>query len=168
MTKSLTAGLTFFLSNYCAQRIESTSSSPSEDRKITRNTTGQEPWCPVPWDCSTLVQRHAHACCEWIFTRHITRLLCRQKAALGQVIFGPSFTCVFFAISLRQSGSFTLWNWLTKIKNDLPFISGAGFWPLVDLDSYSLIPIKFIPLFINMCSSAEYLFERDCEQDICR
>ncbi len=98
----------------------------------------------------------AHAWYEWIFkvlpgTSLISTL---QKAALGQIIFGPSFTCVFFATSLMQSGSFTLGNWFKKIKNDLPqaFISGAGFWPLVDLVSYSLIPIKFIPLFINMCS----------------
>jgi protein Mpv17 len=50
-----------------------------------------------------------------------------------------------------QSGQFTIGNWVQKIKNDLPgaWLSGAAFWPLVDLISYSMIPIKFIPLFIN-------------------
>jgi len=155
VTKSLTAGLTFFLSDYCAQRIESPSSSPSEDKDNDKKYN----WTRTLVSCAVglfYFGPAAHAWYEWIFkvlpgTSLISTL---QKAALGQVIFGPSFTCVFFATSLMQSGSFTLGNWLTKIKNDLPqaFISGAGFWPLVDLVSYSLIPIKFIPLFINMCS----------------
>ena len=73
---------------------------------------------------------------------------------MGQMIFGPSFTCVFFATSLLQSGNFSLGNWVRKIKTDLPgaWLSGVGFWPLVDLISYSLIPPRWIPLFINVCS----------------
>lgn len=161
MTKSLTAGLTFFLSDYCAQRIESprssssSSSSPS-DEKDNENTHN---WTRTLVSCAVglfYFGPAAHAWYEWIFKvlPGTTLISTLQKAALGQIIFGPSFTCVFFATSLMQSGSFTLGNWFKKIKNDLPqaFISGAGFWPLVDLVSYSLIPIKFIPLFINMCS----------------
>jgi protein Mpv17 len=77
-----------------------------------------------------------------------------QKAALGQIIFGPSFTCVFFATALLQSGTFSLGNWFTKIKNDLPgaWMAGLGFWPLVDLVSYSMIQPQWIPLFVNSCS----------------
>ena len=53
-----------------------------------------------------------------------------------------------------QSGQFNLGNWVQKIKRDLPgaWISGLGFWPLVDFISFSVIPVKFIPLFINLCS----------------
>merc|ERR1719215_2385477 len=77
-----------------------------------------------------------------------------KKATLGQLIFGPSFTCVFFAISLLQSGSFTLMNFVNKVKSDLPpaWRAGLGFWPLVDLVSYSMIPPAYIPLFVNFCS----------------
>ena len=77
-----------------------------------------------------------------------------QKAAMGQLFFGPSFTCIFFATSLLQAGNFTLGNWLRKIRSDFvgAWIAGVGFWPLVDLVSYSLVPMQWIPLFINICS----------------
>lgn len=77
-----------------------------------------------------------------------------QKAALGQLFFGPSFTCIFFATSLLQSGTFTFGNWFRKIRDDLPtaWAAGLGFWPLVDLVSYSMIDPKWIPLFVNSCS----------------
>jgi len=160
LTKSLTAGLTFFLSDYTAQRME----KPTEkvDDKATKKRAAK-PW-KHDWT-RTLVScavglfyfgPAAHAWYEWIFavlpgTSLVSTL---QKAALGQVLFGPSFTCIFFATSLMQSGSFTVGNWIQKIKKDLPgaFISGAGFWPLVDIISFSLVPVKFIPLFINFCS----------------
>jgi protein Mpv17 len=53
-----------------------------------------------------------------------------------------------------QAGDFTLSSWVSKIKNDLPtaWLAGVGFWPLVDFVSYALVPLKFIPLFINLCS----------------
>ena len=53
-----------------------------------------------------------------------------------------------------QSGSFSIGNWLSKIRQDLPgaWAAGLSFWPLVDLVSYSLIPAKWIPLFVNFCS----------------
>ena len=77
-----------------------------------------------------------------------------QKATLGQLIFGPSFTCVFFATSLMQAREFSLGNWFSKIRNDLPgaWVAGLSFWPLVDLVSYSLVPVHLIPLFVNACS----------------
>jgi len=77
-----------------------------------------------------------------------------QKAAMGQMFFGPSFTCIFFASALIQSGSFSLGNWFQKIKQDLfgAWVAGIGFWPLVDLISYGLVPPRYIPLFVNVCS----------------
>ena len=67
---------------------------------------------------------------------------------------GPSFTCVFFAVSLLQSGTFSIGNFLSKVQRDLPgaWKAGLGFWPLVDLVSYSLIAPQYIPLFVNFCS----------------
>ena len=73
---------------------------------------------------------------------------------MGQLLFGPSFTCIFFATSLIQTGNFTLGNWMRKMKSDLfgAWLAGVGFWPLVDLVSYSLVPKRYIPLFINVMS----------------
>ncbi|KAI2497282.1 hypothetical protein MHU86_17201 [Fragilaria crotonensis] len=76
-----------------------------------------------------------------------------QKAGLGQLIFGPTFTCIFFASALLQSGNFTMQTWFRKIKNDLPgaWAAGLGFWPLVDLVSYSMVALNGFH-FINVCS----------------
>ena len=67
---------------------------------------------------------------------------------------GPSFTCVFFAVSLLQSGTFSIGNFLSKVQRDLPgaWKAGLGFWPLVDFVSYSLVAPQYIPLFVNSCS----------------
>ena len=97
----------------------------------------------------------AHAWCTMIFCLFpkTSLVFTLQKAALGQVIFGPSFTCVFFAASLIQCRNFSLGTWLEKIKSNLfrAWASGLGFWPLVDLVSYSLLPPQWIPLFVNLC-----------------
>lgn len=153
LTKSLTAGTTFLLSDYTAQSIERQSENKDEGKGSKHDWT------------RTLVSAAvglfyfgpaAHAWYEMIFkllpgTSLFSTL---QKAILGQLIFGPAFTCVFFATSLMQGGTFSLGSWVSKIKSDLPgaWLAGVGFWPLVDFVSYALVPIKFIPLFINLCS----------------
>ena len=149
LTKSSTAGIIFALSDYLAQRIEQKNDKkkPALDRTrlLASTLVGFLYFGPA-----------AHYWYEWIF-----RLLpgtgigsTVQKALLGQLIFGPSFTCVFFATSLLQAGEFSLAAWGRKIREDLPgaWLAGVGFWPLVDLISYSVIPVIWIPLFINLCS----------------
>lgn len=150
LTKSYTAGLIFGLSDYIAQTIEKNpedkkGSKINITRLITSALVGLLYFGPA-----------AHYWYEIIFALLPGSSLWStlQKAFWGQVIFGPSFTCIFFATSLIQSGQFSLKAWGQKIKSDLPgaWLAGAGFWPLVDLVSYSMIPVKWIPLFINMCS----------------
>lgn len=81
------------------------------------------------------------------------------KAALGQIFFGPLVTCVFFAAACYQQDR-SLRHLPAKIKRDLiPVqIAGSGFWPFVDLVSYSYIPIEYIPLFINVASFVWTIF----------
>jgi hypothetical protein len=150
LTKSFTAGVIFGLSDLLAQKLEK-SSDESKDQ-------------PLVWTrliASALVGLlyfgpAAHYWYDWIF-----KLLpgtglgsTLQKAFWGQVLFGPSFTCIFFAASLLQAGTFSLGSWGSKIRSDLPgaWLAGAGYWPLVDFISYSVVPVKWIPLFVNMCS----------------
>jgi len=151
LTKSCTAGLIFGLSDLLAQNIEG-GSSKSEDgnkldwtRMIATTLVGLLYFGPA-----------AHYWYEWIFrlipgTSLVSTI---YKAFWGQVLFGPSFTCIFFATSLLQSGEFSLKSWWTKIRTDLPgaWLAGVGYWPIVDLISYSVIPINLIPLFVNMAS----------------
>jgi len=151
LTKSLTAGCIFALSDYCAQRLEcQQAKSPKTcklnwTRILTAGAVGLFYFGPA-----------AHYWYDMIFrllpgTSLVSTL---QKATLGQLLFGPSFTCIFFATSLLQAGTFSIGNWLRKIKNDLPsaWLAGIGFWPLVDLVSYSIISKEYIPLFVNVCS----------------
>mmetsp|Transcript_17365 Transcript_17365/g.37640 ORF Transcript_17365/g.37640 Transcript_17365/m.37640 type:complete len:299 (-) Transcript_17365:255-1151(-) len=152
LTKSITASLIFGLSDFSAQQIEGGGNDEEGNKRskdwtriLTASLVGLLYFGPA-----------AHAWYETIFkvlpgTSLVSTL---QKAALGQLLFGPSFTCVFFASSLVQSGTFSLSNWFAKIKQDLPgaWAAGLSFWPLVDLVSYSLIPPKWIPLFVNFCS----------------
>lgn len=150
-TKSLTAGCIFALSDYCAQRLECQQAKFPKPCKLnwtrilTAGAVGLFYFGPA-----------AHYWYDMIFrllpgTSLVSTL---QKATLGQLLFGPSFTCIFFATSLLQAGTFSIGNWFHKIKNDLPsaWLAGIGFWPLVDLVSYSVISKEYIPLFVNVCS----------------
>lgn len=149
VTKSVTACFIFGLSDWVAQRLSTT--DKKEDNKydlkrtITSSLVGLLYFGPA-----------AHA---WYY--HIFRLFpgtglagTVQKAVMGQLLFGPSFTCIFFATALMNSGNFSLGSWWNKIRTDLPgaWAAGLGFWPFVDLVSYSLIAPQWIPLFVNTCS----------------
>jgi protein Mpv17 len=147
VTKSVTAGCIFLLSDYLAQRLEKKEAKGPYNwtRTLTTAAVGLFYFGPA-----------AHAWYGMIFRAFPgTGLLSTmQKATMGQLFFGPSFTCIFFAASLVQTGQFSLPNWFRKIRSDLPgaWLAGLGFWPLVDLISYSAVPVQFIPLFVNLCS----------------
>jgi len=149
LTKSITAGFIFALSDYTAQNLNSDSSTTATQmnwiRTVSSGLVGLLYFGPA-----------AHVWYQMIFQilPGTSLLSTLGKATLGQLIFGPSFTCVFFAVSLIQAKSFTLQNWMTKIQTDLPraWVAGLSFWPLVDLISYSMVPKNYIPLFINFCS----------------
>jgi protein Mpv17 len=145
VTKSFTAGILFALSDYTAQQINRDSKGMNWVRTLSSGLVGLVYFGPA-----------AHTWYKIIFRLFPSTSLVStlQKAAMGQIIFGPSFTCVFFAVSLLQARSFTLNNWWNKIQMDLPkaWIAGLSFWPLVDLVSYSIVPKDWIPLFVNFCS----------------
>jgi protein Mpv17 len=161
LTKSITAGIIFGLSDYLAQCIEGKSDGTSSDAG---NVNGSMVASRFDWTrllATTLVGLlyfgpAAHYWYEWIFRLFpSTSLLSTMyKAFWGQVLFGPSFTCIFFATSLLQAGDFSLQAWWRKIRTDLPgaWVAGVGYWPIIDLFSYSIVPVKLIPLFINMAS----------------
>jgi len=155
LTKSLTAGIIFGMSDWCAQLIELGEGDEVEEsegggglvlsRILASFLVGLLFFGPA-----------ANAWYGMIFkilpsTSLISTL---QKAALGQIFFGPAFTCVFFAAGMIQSGAFSLGAWMGKIRSDLPGVwaSGLGYWPLVDFISYKVVPVKWIPLFVNFCS----------------
>jgi len=133
LTKSITASFIFGLSDYTAQKLEQKSSKENEikvdmGRVLTASLVGL-----------LYFGAAAHTWYSMIFkilpgTSLASTL---QKAMLGQLLFGPSFTCIFFATALIHTNSFTLGNWFEKIRRDLPgawkAVSNYFFFPFVSL-----------------------------------
>ena len=147
LTKSVTAGAIFGLSDATAQSLDT--------------PDGGRDWARTAVSCLVGLCYFGPAAHAWYDT--VFRLFPEGgvkstliKSALGQMFFGPTFTCVFFLASLvavlglRQG----LASWPGKIRQDLvaTWAAGLGFWPFVDLVSYGFIPAKWIPLFVNSCS----------------
>jgi protein Mpv17 len=150
LTKSATAAIVFGLSDWVAQLIERKGDEEKKEpvaftRILSAFLVGLLFFGPA-----------ANLWYDMIFkVLPSTSLLSTlQKAALGQIFFGPTFTCVFFGAGMIESGSFSLGGWIEKIKNDLPGVwaSGLGYWPLVDFISYKVVPVQWIPLFVNFAS----------------
>lgn len=78
------------------------------------------------------------------------------KTLMGQALFGPTITCVFFAATLIANSGLAkgLSQLPQKIRQDLlvTWSSGLCFWPFVDLICYSFVPVKWIPLSYNIAS----------------
>jgi protein Mpv17 len=160
-TKSITAGCIFAMSDLLAQSLSKNSESDNtkNDSTSSNSDSNKIVWSRVFTSMAVglfYFGPAAHYWYTWIFqilpsTSLVSTI---QKAILGQLFFGPSFTCIFFATSLLQSGTFTFTNWINKIRNDLPsaWLAGASYWPIVDLISYSYIAPQYIPLFVNICS----------------
>jgi len=153
LTKSMTAAVIFGLSDWCAQLIEREGSSSDAEkagsvvfsRVIASFLVGLLFFGPVADWWYGMMFRYLPS------TSLVSTL---YKALLGQIFFGPAFTCVFFFAGLVQSGTFTLAAWLAKIQTDLFTIwaSGLCYWPLVDFVSYKVVPVQWIPLFVNTAS----------------
>lgn len=144
LTKSATAGVVFGLSDLVAQRIEGS----------------EYDWCRVAACASVglcFFGPAAHWWLEALTARWPSSGLRATliKTLLGQVIFGPAITCVFFASSCVAAGGLAGLSALpAKIRADFwgVQVAGVGFWPFVDLVSFRFLRTAYIPLFANACS----------------
>lgn len=73
-----------------------------------------------------------------------------KKMVLGQTVYGPAITAVFFsgnAYMQGESGS----EIFARLKRDLvpTFKSGLMFWPLCDFITYRYVPVHLQPLVSN-------------------
>jgi protein Mpv17 len=168
LTKSLTAGLIFGLSDVCAQFIEGGRASDEGEGKETKAAIiSSSRVLDASIDAFSRVLAAslvgilffgpaAHYWYEAIFRLlpSTSLLSTLQKALLGQIFFGPAFTAVFFGAGMVRHGDFTLGGWYDKVRCDLPAVwrAGLGYWPLVDFISYKIVPVRWIPLFVNFCS----------------
>ncbi|KAL3769471.1 hypothetical protein ACHAWU_008880 [Discostella pseudostelligera] len=161
LTKSLTAGVIFGFSDWVSQLIE----QKNQDGTTTTTSSSSSPDGRSRILASFLVGTlffgpAAHAWYAAIFSLLPSTTLpsTLAKAALGQVIFGPCFTCVYFLANMlsRPNGfqSFTFSSYKNKIISDLPsvWMSGLGYWPLVDLLGYAYVNPNYMPLYVNGAS----------------
>ena len=146
LTKAVSSGLVFGASDWCAQGLEAPGGASDWQRLLTCALVGAL-FGPAAHFWYRLMQRR--------FPRQRARdTLC--KTVLGQTVFGPCFTVLFFAAMLyRQSGVSGLLQLQRKLGRDfLPTqLAGLGFWSTVDLLSYSCVVPRlgeaWIPLFAS-------------------
>ena len=151
VTKSVTAACIFGISDIVAQRIETGQDGIDWLRLLSGALVGLCYFGPAAHAWYAAVQR--------LFPRSTIRAVL-TKMALGQLIFGPIFTVVYFAAALVAAGGLPGLSGLPdKVAEDLlpTIVAGLGFWPLVDLFSFAVIAKRkdgeaWLPLFVNAAS----------------
>lgn len=153
ITKSLTAGVTFALSDLTAQRLQRQAQRVDTKRTLTTALIGLLYFGPA-----------LHVYLEWLTrmipgTSLVSTLL---KTLVGQLGFGPAVTCVFFgAFLVAEDGLMGgLRQWPRKMRQDLlgVWASELCYWPFVDLLCFSLVPVPWIPLAYNLANYAWTIF----------
>ncbi|MFQ6639618.1 hypothetical protein Gotur_016574 [Gossypium turneri] len=76
-----------------------------------------------------------------------------KKMFLGQAVFGPLVTTVFFSYNAALQGE-NAEEIAARLKRDLlpTLISGAMFWPNCDFVTYKFVPVHLQPLMNSSCS----------------
>lgn len=151
LTKSVTSGIIFALSDTVGQSIALSAQGYDLRRSLTSLVVGLCYFGP--------------ALHYWLGL--ITKLIpgdgvvqTMLKTLIGQSIFGPTITGVFFAAALISSNGLIagLRQLPAKVRQDLlkTWAAGLGFWPFVDLACYGLVQpyfgTKWIPLTYNIAS----------------
>ncbi|KAB2030271.1 hypothetical protein ERO13_D05G211700v2 [Gossypium hirsutum] len=74
-----------------------------------------------------------------------------KKMFLGQAVFGPLVTTVFFSYNAALQGE-NAEEIAARLKRDLlpTLISGAMFWPTCDFVTYKFVPVHLQFLFLHM------------------
>jgi protein Mpv17 len=160
LTKSFTAGIIFGFSDWVAQIIEQRKEQNGTDTAPPSSSDGRSRIIASFLVGTLFFGPAAHAWYAAIFALLPSTTLpsTLSKAALGQVIFGPLFTCVYFLANMlsRPNGfqSFTFASFKNKVVSDLPSVwtSGLGYWPLVDLIGYGYVNPNYMPLYVNGAS----------------
>ncbi|XP_015866897.3 uncharacterized protein LOC107404462 [Ziziphus jujuba] len=76
-----------------------------------------------------------------------------KKMAMGQMLYGPVMTVVFFSTNAHLQGENGA-EIVARLKRDLlpTMISGAMYWPLCDFITFRFIPVHLQPLVSNSFS----------------
>ncbi|XP_072978498.1 uncharacterized protein [Typha angustifolia] len=76
-----------------------------------------------------------------------------KKMAIGQTIYGPIMTTIFFSFNAVLQGETTS-EIIARLKRDLipTFKSGLVYWPMCDFITFRFIPVRLQPLVSNSFS----------------
>ncbi|XAR52906.1 hypothetical protein NMG60_11021236 [Bertholletia excelsa] len=76
-----------------------------------------------------------------------------KKIALGQTLYGPVMTVVFFSVNAALQGENGA-EIIARLKRDLlpTMISGVMYWPFCDFVTFKFIPVHLQPLVSNAFS----------------
>ncbi|KAL4334437.1 hypothetical protein GQ457_07G024990 [Hibiscus cannabinus] len=76
-----------------------------------------------------------------------------KKIFLGQAVFGPMTTSVFFSYNAVLQGE-SAEEIAARLKRDLlpTLINGAMFWPTCDFVTYKFVPVHLQPLMNSSCA----------------
>ncbi|KAK7280274.1 hypothetical protein RJT34_25336 [Clitoria ternatea] len=76
-----------------------------------------------------------------------------KKMVMGQALYGPTMTVVFFSSNARLQGE-TGSEIIARLKRDLlpTLLSGVMYWPVCDFITFRFIPVHLQPLVSNSFS----------------
>ncbi|XWS39883.1 hypothetical protein CRYUN_Cryun18bG0092700 [Craigia yunnanensis] len=76
-----------------------------------------------------------------------------KKMAMGQLLYGPAMTVVFFSSNAHLQGE-SVEEIVARLKRDLlpTMLNGVMYWPLCDFITFRFIPVHLQPLVSNSFS----------------
>ncbi|XP_057788162.1 uncharacterized protein LOC131005282 [Salvia miltiorrhiza] len=76
-----------------------------------------------------------------------------KKIGLGQAVFGPAMTVVFFSVNAALQGESGA-EIIARLRRDLvpTMVNGIMYWPVCDFVTFKFIPLHLQPLVVNSFS----------------
>ncbi|KAE9589355.1 hypothetical protein Lal_00000496 [Lupinus albus] len=76
-----------------------------------------------------------------------------KKMVMGQTLYGPAITVIFFSFNARMQGE-TSPEIVSRLKRDLlpTMLSGIMYWPICDFITFRFVPVQLQPLVSNSFS----------------
>ncbi|KAF6159743.1 hypothetical protein GIB67_030001 [Kingdonia uniflora] len=143
LTKSITSGLIYTAADSTSQMVTPTSSEFSYDWIRTLRMAGY----------GMIVMGPALHCWFNFVSKILPKtdiLNTMKKILLGQTVFGPIMTTLFFSANAGVQGENAA-QIVARLKRDLlpTFKNGLLYWPMCDFITFKFIPVRLQPLISN-------------------
>ncbi|XWS24136.1 hypothetical protein CRYUN_Cryun28dG0074700 [Craigia yunnanensis] len=144
ITKSVTTSIIFAASDFTSQIITSVSSGYDSIRTLRMAGYGFLLLGPSQHLWFNLLSKSLPK---------LDMLTTFKKMFMGQAVYGPVSTTVFFSYNAALQGE-SGEEIVARLKRDLlpTLINGAMFWPICDFVTYKFIPVQLQPLMNSSCA----------------